>query len=103
LGPFPSQDELLAELIQLDCWNSASLPRAEPVLADGAVAAAPLPGGVKPILRQIVIDGSNVAMSHGNNKVFSCRGIRLAIDFFRQRGHNDITVYFAQLINYDLL
>lgn len=47
-------------------------------------------------LRPIVIDGSNVAMSHGNKEVFSCRGIQLAVDWFRQRGHKDITVFVPQ-------
>ncbi|CAG0923429.1 unnamed protein product, partial [Notodromas monacha] len=45
------------------------------------------------LLRHVVIDGSNVAMSHGNKEVFSCRGIRLAVDWFRARGHQDITVF----------
>lgn len=44
-------------------------------------------------LRPIVIDGSNVAMSHGNKEVFSCRGIDLCVDWFKQRGHKDITVF----------
>uniref|UniRef100_A0A3B5LVL4 Uncharacterized protein n=1 Tax=Xiphophorus couchianus TaxID=32473 RepID=A0A3B5LVL4_9TELE len=44
-------------------------------------------------LRPIVIDGSNVAMSHSNKEVFSCRGIELAVDFFLDRGHNNITVF----------
>ncbi|XP_072275857.1 endoribonuclease ZC3H12A [Pyxicephalus adspersus] len=44
-------------------------------------------------LRPIVIDGSNVAMSHGNKEVFSCRGIYLAVNFFLERGHTDITVF----------
>ncbi|XP_048199752.1 probable ribonuclease ZC3H12C isoform X1 [Perognathus longimembris pacificus] len=44
-------------------------------------------------LRPIVIDGSNVAMSHGNKEVFSCRGIKLAVDWFLDRGHKDITVF----------
>ncbi|XP_061574456.1 endoribonuclease ZC3H12A [Cololabis saira] len=44
-------------------------------------------------LRPVVIDGSNVAMSHGNKEVFSCRGIRLAVDFFLDRSHNNITVF----------
>uniref|UniRef100_A0A7N4PQA5 Zinc finger CCCH-type containing 12D n=1 Tax=Sarcophilus harrisii TaxID=9305 RepID=A0A7N4PQA5_SARHA len=44
-------------------------------------------------LRPIVIDGSNVAMSHGNKEIFSCRGIRLAVDWFRERGHNYIKVF----------
>ncbi|XP_077405313.1 endoribonuclease ZC3H12A [Vanacampus margaritifer] len=44
-------------------------------------------------LRPIVIDGSNVAMSHGNKEVFSCMGIQLAVDFFLDRGHTSITVF----------
>lgn len=44
-------------------------------------------------LRPIVIDGSNVAMSHGNKDVFSCLGIQLAVNFFLERGHVDITVF----------
>ncbi|XP_072317280.1 endoribonuclease ZC3H12A [Eucyclogobius newberryi] len=44
-------------------------------------------------LRPVVIDGSNVAMSHGNKEIFSCRGIQLAVNFFLDRGHNDIKVF----------
>uniref|UniRef100_A0A8C0B8M7 Zinc finger CCCH-type containing 12A n=1 Tax=Buteo japonicus TaxID=224669 RepID=A0A8C0B8M7_9AVES len=44
-------------------------------------------------LKPIVIDGSNVAMSHGNKEVFSCRGILLAVQWFWDRGHKDITVF----------
>ncbi|XP_041949657.1 probable ribonuclease ZC3H12B [Alosa sapidissima] len=44
-------------------------------------------------LRPIVIDGSNVAMSHGNKEVFSCMGIQLAVDWFLEKGHKDITVF----------
>ncbi|XP_005390666.1 PREDICTED: probable ribonuclease ZC3H12D [Chinchilla lanigera] len=44
-------------------------------------------------LRPIVIDGSNVAMSHGNKEVFSCRGIQLAVDWFKDRGHTYIKVF----------
>ncbi|XP_055083795.1 ribonuclease ZC3H12A-like isoform X2 [Periophthalmus magnuspinnatus] len=44
-------------------------------------------------LRPIVVDGSNVAMSHGNKEVFSCQGIQLAVDWFLERGHHDITVF----------
>jgi hypothetical protein len=35
----------------------------------------------------IVIDTPNVAMRHGLNTKFSCRGIKLAIDFFHSAGH----------------
>ncbi|XP_032391853.1 ribonuclease ZC3H12A [Etheostoma spectabile] len=44
-------------------------------------------------LRPVVIDGSNVAMSHGNKEVFSCLGIQLAVNFFADRGHTEITVF----------
>ncbi|XP_061782384.1 probable ribonuclease ZC3H12C [Nerophis lumbriciformis] len=44
-------------------------------------------------LRPVVVDGSNVAMSHGNKEVFSCQGIQLAVDWFLEQGHHDITVF----------
>lgn len=44
-------------------------------------------------LKPIVIDGSNVAMSHGNKEVFSCRGIELAVNYFLEREHRNITVF----------
>ena len=31
--------------------------------------------------------------SHGNKERFSCRGIRLAVEYFRARGHQGITVF----------
>lgn len=31
--------------------------------------------------------------SHGNKEVFSCQGIQLAVDWFLERGHRDITVF----------
>ncbi|XP_036437208.1 probable ribonuclease ZC3H12D isoform X2 [Colossoma macropomum] len=43
--------------------------------------------------RPVVIDGSNVAISHGNKQVFSCRGIQLAVQWFWDRGIRDITVF----------
>jgi len=33
---------------------------------------------------------------HGNDSVFSCKGIQLCIDYFRQRGHKEITAFVPQ-------
>ncbi|XP_072466114.1 endoribonuclease ZC3H12A [Notamacropus eugenii] len=65
----------------------------------GGTPKAPSPCSLPPEdkeasnLRPVVIDGSNVAMSHGNKEVFSCRGILLAVNWFLERGHSDITVF----------
>lgn len=45
-----------------------------------------------------MIDGSNVAMSHGQflrslrdqNASFSSRGIQICVDYFKRRGHKDV-------------
>ncbi|XP_030367112.1 NEDD4-binding protein 1-like [Strigops habroptila] len=50
----------------------------------------------KPYLRHIIIDGSNVAITHGLRKFFSCRGIAIAVDYFWKRGHRNITVFVPQ-------
>ncbi|XP_068954063.1 protein KHNYN [Petaurus breviceps papuanus] len=44
-------------------------------------------------LRHVIIDGSNVAMIHGLQHFFSCRGIALAVQYFWDRGHREITVF----------
>ncbi|XP_034282353.1 NEDD4-binding protein 1 isoform X1 [Pantherophis guttatus] len=50
----------------------------------------------RPHLKYVVIDGSNVAISHGLQKFFSCRGIAIAVDYFWKRGHRKITVFVPQ-------
>ncbi|MBN3311032.1 N4BP1 protein, partial [Amia calva] len=50
----------------------------------------------RPGLRHIIIDGSNVAMAHGLNHFFSCRGIAIAVESFWKRGHREITVFVPQ-------
>ncbi|XP_055982327.1 probable ribonuclease ZC3H12D [Sorex fumeus] len=105
LGQDALVNDVLQELIQ-----TGSRPR-EPEASDmprlvprgcGAPACAPLRlganldedrGGPSSSLRPIVIDGSNVAMSHGNKEAFSCRGIQLAVDWFKERGHTYIKVF----------
>lgn len=101
LGPNPAQNELLAELIKLGALHGtksgdfASEPAHPELLVVGAVAPELPDDGAATTngLRPIVVDGSNVAMSHGNKQVFSCRGIKLCVDWFRNRGHKDITVF----------
>ncbi|XP_012880917.1 PREDICTED: protein NYNRIN [Dipodomys ordii] len=44
-------------------------------------------------LRRVVIDGSSVAMVHGLQHFFSCRGIAMAVQYFWNRGHREITVF----------
>lgn len=46
-------------------------------------AAEPLP--------LIVIDAANVAMRHGLNNIFSCKGVKLALEFFRRAGHKVVS------------
>jgi len=47
-------------------------------------------------LRPIVIDGSNVAMSHGLHSVFSAKGIDLVVKYFASRGHQKIVAFVPQ-------
>ncbi|XP_075767911.1 protein KHNYN [Pelodiscus sinensis] len=47
-------------------------------------------------LRRIIIDGSNIAMVHGLHQFFSCRGIALAVQYFWDRGHREVTVFVPQ-------
>ena len=102
LGPDPTQNELLAELIKLGAQHGNkvdSIDSSSPECT--AQGSADTVGGVthdeidyrSNVLRPIVIDGSNVAMSHGNKETFSCLGIKICIDWFRNRGHKDITVF----------
>lgn len=90
LGPDPEQNELLAELIKLGAATCGQ--RSGEEVADGCEADTEV-GHVHGRLRSVVIDGSNVAMSHGNKEVFSCRGIKICVDWFRARGHEEITVF----------
>ncbi|KAK1161847.1 NEDD4-binding protein 1-like isoform X1 [Acipenser oxyrinchus oxyrinchus] len=50
----------------------------------------------RPDLKNVIIDGSNVAMGHGLHKYFSCRGIAIAVEFFWKYGHRHITVFVPQ-------
>ncbi|KAH0512871.1 NEDD4-binding protein 1 [Microtus ochrogaster] len=51
-------------------------------------------------LKHIIIDGCNVALSHGLNKFLSCRGIAIAVEYFWERGHRKITVFVPQSLTW---
>lgn len=103
LGPNPGQNELLAELIKLGAQTpprlgsessidgSDDLDCASGILTSDNLLSLSADDSYR--LRPVVIDGSNVAMSHGNKEVFSCRGIKICVDWFRARGHKQITVF----------
>uniref|UniRef100_A0A1A8BVK4 Zinc finger CCCH-type containing 12A n=1 Tax=Nothobranchius kadleci TaxID=1051664 RepID=A0A1A8BVK4_NOTKA len=99
-------DKVLGELVQLGAGQEV---KQGPVTTVSVLkpGGAPAPNLLLPVthpesrenpedgdvLRAVVIDGSNVAMSHGNKEVFSCLGIQLAVNFFLDRGHADVTVF----------
>lgn len=93
LGSGPSQNELLAELIKLGANPrlADTADETEALLPEAPSENASTSG--QEALRPVIIDGSNVAMSHGNKEVFSCRGIKICVEWFRNRGHQEITVF----------
>nr|XP_019961966.1 PREDICTED: ribonuclease ZC3H12A-like [Paralichthys olivaceus] len=109
-GPSIDTDKVLGELMKMDqepkqvpvTMMSVVLPRGDPQAA-GPTLQLPVAVSTprtreessedEDALRPIVIDGSNVAMSHGNKEVFSCLGIQLAVNFFLDRGHTNVTVF----------
>lgn len=110
-GPSVDTDKVLGELVRIGASREAKqgpvttmsvlvprgdLPGGGPALLlplTAVTAQKEESGEDEDALRPIVIDGSNVAMSHGNKEVFSCLGIQLAVNFFLERGHTEITVF----------
>lgn len=106
LGSDPAQNELLAELIKLGAQQGNKIESSDSlnVLSNRIDSIAScntvntsnkdeLSDSRQNGLRPIVIDGSNLAYCHGNKEIFSCLGIRLCVDWFRNRGHKEITVF----------
>lgn len=103
LGPDVGQNEMLSELIKVGMTcsygnNNEDSENDESYFSkDGSLPFASYGDDENQTgLRPIVIDGSNVAMSHGSKDVFSCQGIQLAVEWFRRRGHTQITVFVPQ-------
>ncbi|KAK3098807.1 hypothetical protein FSP39_023298 [Pinctada imbricata] len=103
LGPDAGKNEILSELISLvsednsdtDSDDNSDSLKFGQELSDLEKVIKEKEGGDSK-LRPIVIDGSNVAMSHGNKEIFSCKGIKIAVDWFLDRGHDVITVFVPQ-------
>ena len=49
----------------------------------------------------IVLDAQNVAMMHGRNKIFSVKGIHLAINYWQKNGHKVICFLPEYLFDYE--
>uniref|UniRef100_A0A096MH21 Probable ribonuclease ZC3H12C n=1 Tax=Poecilia formosa TaxID=48698 RepID=A0A096MH21_POEFO len=95
LGTKPDSEQPAGILTSTSSSSSSSSCGCSDVL-DGQRSDSPLPSESlcdQDNLRPIVVDGSNVAMSHGNKEVFSCQGIQLAVDWFVERGHQEVTVF----------
>uniref|UniRef100_A0A672Z661 C3H1-type domain-containing protein n=1 Tax=Sphaeramia orbicularis TaxID=375764 RepID=A0A672Z661_9TELE len=90
LGPDTLINDILGELVKLGTKSDSEHPTTS-LRSDSPSLSESLCD--QDNLRPIVVDGSNVAMSHGNKEVFSCQGIQLAVDWFLDRGHHDITVF----------
>jgi hypothetical protein len=47
------------------------------------------------------LDVQNIAMRHGKDKVFSCRGIQLAVRYWVKNGHKVISFLPEYLFDYE--
>ncbi|XP_040920230.1 probable ribonuclease ZC3H12D [Toxotes jaculatrix] len=93
-------NDILEELIKTHTptYTNKSVPNSPKLVPRGCSpnASQPRPGPDRESaagFRPVVIDGSNVAMSHGDKKVFSCQGLQLAVNWFWDKGLRDITVF----------
>jgi len=103
VGMSGCQDELLNELIRLQHSKTGD-PKEVLLKETSELLKSAIPSMENQVqvntskvksenLRPIVIDGSNVAMSHGNKIKFSCKGIKICVDWFTSRGHMDTKVF----------
>jgi len=86
------RDQGAAEKRKMDGkWSGQGFPVSKTPTISEVKEAEPSTG-----LRPIIIDGSNVAMAHGKNKVFSAKGIKLVADYFKNNGHCNIVAFVPQ-------
>lgn len=49
----------------------------------------------------IILDAQNIAMKHGKDKVFSVKGIYLAINYWKKNGHQVVCFVPDYLVDYE--
>ncbi|KAM9840563.1 putative ribonuclease ZC3H12D [Aulostomus maculatus] len=92
-------NDILEELIKTCHIRSNEIIPDSPKLVSRGCSPVPSHPRLGPVrepassFRPVVIDGSNVAMSHGDKKVFSCRGLQLAVNWFWDKGLRQIIVF----------
>lgn len=59
----------------------------KPQYQPASASSAPPKSDVPKEKRMVVIDGSNVAFHHSNNKEFSVKGLSIVVEYFKSRGH----------------
>lgn len=82
-------------------WNLGKVPQLalaiqalwEPGQEQGPWATPAEDPGLSPAAGADLLTCPPFPPSHGNKEVFSCRGILLAVTWFLERGHTDITVF----------
>ena len=67
----------------------------QPILPRPVQPVNPVVASQTGVLRLVVMDGMNMAMAHGMQRAFSVRGLVLAMEFFRQRGH-EVVVFLPR-------
>ncbi|KAI0986965.1 hypothetical protein GJ496_003555 [Pomphorhynchus laevis] len=94
LGSFPGQPakrkkrKSVHEIPRTEVCNSLGLPYNQSEYT--SIGRHPVP---------IAIDGSNVAREHGkSDNSFSCRGIKIAVDFFIALGHFPVRAFVPRYI-----
>ena len=53
----------------------------------------------RPTLSPIILDGTDVALNHGDNALFSSRGIAIAIEYFYRLGHREFKAFLPSFRN----
>lgn len=75
--------------------------RGRNITQSGPASASPVPKPKPPPSEPylVVVDAPNVAMSHGRNKRFSWRGVKIAIEHFKALGHRVVGFVPAHHLN----